>query len=305
MSRTIRRGLTALIAAAGVLVADGACSERPADGSRPPAGQPTAGKRLRVAGIVLKWITADKERNYARVEPLVRQAAAQGAELIVTTECFLDGYAIRDKTIPIDQWHRLAEPIPDGQYVQRLRRLARELRVWMVAGMLERDGTSTFNTAVLIDPGGDLVGRYHKQRLDHEFVRNTPGHDNPVFATPFGKVGLMICADRRQPEIARQLRHNGAELIVCPSGGMWGPQKNDHYLQSRSRENGVPIVFVHPVEFLVTAADGAILDRRFVGQEMSLPPEKIGTEADGHLIAIYDLPLDGTGPASSLPAGAM
>jgi beta-ureidopropionase len=270
----------------------------PGCGLRQTAGQDTraadAGERprtVRVAGIVLKWITADRERNCRRVEPLIRQAASRGAQLVITTECFLDGYAIRDKSIPIDRWRELGEEIPNGKYVRRLCRLADELNIHLVAGMVERVGRTTYNTVVLIGPDGRLIGKYHKQCLEHELVRNTPGHEFPVFDTPFGKAGLIICADRRDPEITRRLVAGGAELILCPSGGMWGPVKNDHYLQDRSRENRVPIVFVHPCEFLVTASDGSIIDRRFAGDQMSIAVDEIGGLADAQLVAVFDLGL--------------
>jgi len=71
---------------------------------------------LRVAGIVLKWLRGDKEGNYRRVEPLIREAAVHGAQIVCTTECFLDGYAIADKSIPLEQYRALGEPIPQGRY---------------------------------------------------------------------------------------------------------------------------------------------------------------------------------------------
>lgn len=244
---------------------------------------------VRVAGIVLKWITADKERNYQRAVPLICEAAARGADVVITTECFLDGYAIRDKTMPIEDWRALGEDIPGGKYLRRLQELADELDIHLVAGMVERVGRTTHNAAVLIGPDGELIGEYRKRRMGHELVRNTPGDASPVFDTPFGKIGLMICADRRYPKLIARLGNNGAELILCPSGGMWGPVKNDHHLQARSRENRVPIVFVHPIEFLVTARDGSILDRRFAGDDMSLEADQIGGPADAQLVAIHDL----------------
>src|ERR1700681_4839645 len=69
-------------------------------------------KMLRVAGIVLKWIRADKEANYRRIEPLIREAAQHGAQLIVTSECFLDGYSAEDRTISEENYRALGEPIP-------------------------------------------------------------------------------------------------------------------------------------------------------------------------------------------------
>jgi len=53
---------------------------------------------------VLKWLRGDKEGNYRRIEPLIREAAAHGAQIVCTTECFLDGYAIADKSIPLQQY---------------------------------------------------------------------------------------------------------------------------------------------------------------------------------------------------------
>jgi len=239
---------------------------------------------------VLKWVTADKELNYQRAEPLIREAAARGAQIVVTTECFLDGYAIRDKSIPIERWRTLCEPIPDGAYVQRLRRLAAELRIHLIAGLVECDGERTYNTAILIGPDGSITGKYHKHELEHELVRNTPGDTTPIFETPYGRIGMMICADRREPNLVRSIARN-ADLLICPSGGMWGEKDNDFYLQDRSRENKVPIVFVHPVEFLVTGPDGSILDRRFVGKEMWLDPAELDGPKDAKLIAVYDVPL--------------
>ena len=129
---------------------------------------------MRVAGIVLKWLRGDKNANYRRAEPLIRRAAAEGARIICTTECFLDGYAIADKSIPLEVYRALGEPIPGGQYFTRLSALAKELNVLLIAGMLEADGEARCNTAALIGADGQLIGKYHKQQLEHEAVRNTP-----------------------------------------------------------------------------------------------------------------------------------
>jgi len=66
-----------------------------------------AGRSVHVAGIVLKWIRGNKEANFRRAEPMIRQAAADGAKIVCTTECFLDGYAIADKSIPLDTYRAL------------------------------------------------------------------------------------------------------------------------------------------------------------------------------------------------------
>ncbi len=250
-----------------------------------------AGDTVRVAGIVLKWIRTDKEANFCRAEPMIREAAKNGAKIVVTTECFLDGYAIADKNIPLDDYRALGEPIPDGKYYQRLAALAKELKIHLIAGMTEADGEARYNTAVFIGPDGRLVGKYRKQMLDHESVRNTSGKESTVHETPFGRVGIMICADRRFPEVVRKFRDNRAGFLICPSGGMFGPKNNDPLLQARSKENQVPIVFVHPCLFLVTGPNGSILERMLLGDVLLIAKDQVGGKLDQNKVCDFDLPL--------------
>lgn len=253
-----------------------------------PDQQPST---VRVAGIVLKWIRADKERNYQRIEPMIREAVTNGAKIVCTTECFLDGYAIADKSIPLEDYRALGEPIPAGKYFQRLASLAKKLKIHLIAGMTEADGDARYNTSVLIGPDGELIGKYRKQKLQHEAVRNTPGQASPVFATPYGHVGIMICADRTEPAIVRSLCTAGADFLICPSGGMFGPKSNDPIVQARSRENQIPIVFVHPAEFLVTGPDGSNLANTLLGDSLLIDPAEAGTAKDTNRIFYFDLPL--------------
>jgi predicted amidohydrolase len=251
---------------------------------------------VKVAGIVLKWVRGDKETNYRRAERMIRQAAARGAKIVCTTECFLDGYAIADKSIPLETYRALGEPIPDGAYCRRLRALADELDIVLIAGMLEAQGEARYNTAVLIGADGALLGKYHKQKLDHEQVRNTPGTESLVFATPHGRAGLMICADRTERSIVERYRSRGAEFLICPSGGMFGPATNDPIVQARSRENRMFIVFVHPAEFLVTAPDGTIAKRVLMGDRLLVKPDEVDTAVDSKAVIEFDLPVP---PAAS------
>ena len=257
-----------------------------------PASQQAKPTTVRVAGIVLKWARGDKEANLRRIEPMIREAAAGGAQIVVTTECFLDGYAIADKSIPLEVYRALGETIPDGPHYRRLAALADELDVHLVAGMLEADGEKRFNTAVLIDPDGKLIGKYHKQKLGHESVRNTPGEESLVFDTPYGRAALLICADRTEKDIVRRFCEGGAEFLICPSGGMFGPKTNDPIVQSRSRENRVYIIFVHPAEFLVTGPDGSIVERTILGDRLLIPAEEAGGQHDRNRVFYFDLPLE-------------
>jgi predicted amidohydrolase len=253
--------------------------------------QPTSERTVRIAGIVLKWLRSDKEANYQRVEPLIREAASGGAKIVCTTECFLDGYAIADKSIPLDVYRGLGERIPDGPYFRRLAELTKELKIYLIAGMLEADGDDRLNTAVIIGPDGKLIGRYHKQHLEHEAVRNRAGNECSVFSTEYGKIGVMICADRRLPDVVKGFCSRGADFLICPSGGMFGPKDNDPILQSRSKENSKHIVFVHPAEFLVTAPDGSIAQQAVLGDKLFINPTEIRAESDSQRVFYHDLPI--------------
>ena len=255
---------------------------------------------VRVAGIVLKWIRGDKQQNYDRFEAMARQAAAEGADLICSTECFLDGYAITDKSIPADRYYAMGEKIPGGEYYNKLANLAKELGVFLAAGIHEIDGPTQYNAAVLIDSQGQLAGKYHKHKLGHEDMRHTPGNDYPSFATSFGTVGMMICADRSRPVLLQGLCDNGADVIICLSGGAFGP-RNDFAMKNSAQVFGRYIVFVHPTQFLVTAPDGSISKNHMLG-DLSLPkgiryaqlsvlPDEIGTDTDRSGVFSFDLPM--------------
>jgi predicted amidohydrolase len=96
-----------------------------------------------------------------------------------------------------------------------------------------------YNTAVLIGPDGQLVGKYRKVCLPREEIAAgvTPGTDYPVFTTRFGKVGMMVCWDVHFPEVARNLSSRGAEVIAMP---IWGG--NPVLAQARAIENQIYLI---------------------------------------------------------------
>jgi predicted amidohydrolase len=95
----------------------------------------------------------------------------------------------------------------------------------------------------------------------------------------------MICSDRRQPAAIKALVENGAGIVFCPAGGGYGPE-NHRVVRRRSREGKVPIVFVHPIEFLVTGPDGSILDNHRYGKSLD---DTGGSDAG--VVRFFDLAL--------------
>lgn len=248
----------------------------------PATPEPLAG-RVRVAGIVLPWVRGDKGANLDRLEPRIREAASAGASIVCTTECALDGYAVTDADLTVTEYRAIGEEIPGGEAFARLAALARELELYLVVGMQERDGEVCHNTAVFLGPGGELLGKYHKQKLGFEVGRNEAGAGPLVVETDHGSLGVMICADRTEASIVSSLAEAGAELLLCPSGGVYGSRKNDPILQERSRESGLPILFVHPVEFLVTLPDGSIAARALRGERLFVDQQSPAADDEGRV----------------------
>ncbi|MEW5975932.1 MAG: carbon-nitrogen hydrolase family protein [Acidobacteriota bacterium] len=137
-----------------------------------------------------------------------------------------------------EKYVAVAEPVP-GPVTDRLGEKARQHRMYIVAGVYERDGPAVYNTAVLIDRQGKVAGKYRKVYLPREEIEGglTPGLSFPVFDTDFGRVGMMICWDVQYVDPARALAAQGAEIILLP---IWG---GDYTLmKARAIENHVFLV---------------------------------------------------------------
>lgn len=171
---------------------------------------------------------AEKRRQFA---PLIAEAARQRADLVVLPETLT--YYGTGKTLV-----ECAEPIP-GPSTEYFGELAKKHDLYIVAGLLERDGHLVYNVATLIGPDGKIVGNYRKVCLPRGEIEGgiQPGSDFPVFETRFGKVGMMVCYDGFFPEPARRLSNQGAEVIAWP---VWGC--NPMLAAARACENHVYLV---------------------------------------------------------------
>ncbi|KRF32687.1 nitrilase-related carbon-nitrogen hydrolase [Yonghaparkia sp. Soil809] len=174
---------------------------------------------IRAAITQTTW-TGDKESMIAKHEQFARDAAADGAQIICFQELFYGPYfgIIEDA-----KYYDYAEPA-DGPIVQRFAKLAKELKMVMVLPIYEEDMPGVYyNTAVVVDADGTVLGKYRKHHIPNldrfwEKFYFRPGNlGYPVFDTAVGKVGVYICYDRHFPEGWRELGLNGAEIVFNPS----------------------------------------------------------------------------------------
>jgi predicted amidohydrolase len=184
------------------------------------------------------------EGNWQTLERLAAPLEGQGIDLLITPECFLDGYVAAQDDWTADRFAAVIQE-PNGPYVSRAQALARRLNCWLILGLTERRQAGGANTALLIDRKGEIAGRYDKTHLLDQDRRYVPGEALPVFPTDWGTLGIVICADRRWPETIRSLAIQGAGLIAVPSYGMWH-EANEWWMRTRAYENGVFLAFAHP-----------------------------------------------------------
>ncbi|MFB3905529.1 MAG: carbon-nitrogen hydrolase family protein [Acidobacteriota bacterium] len=155
----------------------------------------------------------EKEKNLDRAEARIREAARHGAAIVVLPEAMDLGWTHPSATSG-------AEPIPGGATCRRLMKAAAENRVYACAGLTERDGNQVFNSAVLIDPKGELLIRHRKlNELDIGHNLYAQGDRLNVCRTEYGTLGLLICADATTAHytLLRSLGYMGADIILSPS----------------------------------------------------------------------------------------
>jgi predicted amidohydrolase len=262
--------------------------------------------RLR-AGLVQLRTPADPAAALAQAAPLVRQAAAGGAQLIMTPEATNVLQRDREKLMQV------VRPLEEDVCVQGLLKLARELKVWLLIGsaLVKRPDGQLANRAVLADDRGQVITTYDKIHMfdvdlptgerHRESALYTPGEQASVAQTPWGKLGFTICYDVRFPYLHRALAKAGAEMIVVPAA-FTRPTGEAHWevlLRARAIETGSYV--------LAPAQGGTHEDGRATwGHSTVIDPwgrvvGKLDHEEPGVLIA--DLDLDEVAKArAAIPA---
>lgn len=214
--------------------------------------------KLRVATVRSYPAKGDIAANAARLLDILGRIAPQGPDVVVTPECWLDGYVVTRGDVTRRNLSRWAVDPASAEPVRAVAAWARAHRAWVILGCCRPVRGGVANSALVFDRRGRLAGSYDKVHCrghDRKFVA---GAALPVFRADFGRFGVMICADRRWPETVRTLALRGAHIIFNPTYGQHDA-KNVAVMRTRSFESETPIVFAHPGQSLFTDAAGDVL----------------------------------------------
>jgi predicted amidohydrolase len=236
-------------------------------------------KAIKIATVQFENRSGDKEYNLSMIAKLSRQAAEQGADVISFHECSITGYTFARK-LNRDQMLELAEELPNGPSILRLKEYAEQFNIVILAGLFEKDAHGNMYKAyVCVDKNG-LVARHRKL---HPFINPNllPGDKYTVFEIAGWKCGILICYDNNIIENVRATKLLGADIIFMPHVTMCTPStrpgagfvdpdlwknKEEHatllrqefdglkgkawlmkWLPSRAYDNAVYVVFSNPI----------------------------------------------------------
>ena len=176
-------------------------------------------RKVKVSAVQMR-LSNCLEDNLKNAESKIREAAANGANIVLLPELFERQYFCQERRY---DYYSFAKPTLENDAVKMALGLAKELNVVLLISFYEASGNCTYNTLAYIDADGTLLGTYRKTHIpdDHYYQEKfyfTPGNTGfKVFDTKFGRIGAGICWDQGFPETARCLALNGAELIFYPT----------------------------------------------------------------------------------------
>lgn len=176
-------------------------------------------RKVTVAAIQMQCSKVVEE-NISKADQMVRQAAAQGANIILLPELFERPYFCQERRY---EYYAYAKPVMENDAVLHFMEVAKELHVVLPISFYEKDGNVLYNSIAIIDADGTMLGVYRKTHIpdDHYYQEKfyfTPGNTGfRVWNTAFGKIGVGICWDQWFPETARAMAVKGAELLLYPT----------------------------------------------------------------------------------------
>ncbi|MGA2785823.1 MAG: carbon-nitrogen hydrolase [Candidatus Bathyarchaeia archaeon] len=168
-------------------------------------------------GLIQMNMADNPSLNLGKAERLIDEAAKQGAQIVCLPELFNSLYFPQE-----EKAKPLAETIP-GETTVTLSRVAKRNKIVLVGGSIyEKAGGKCYNTAIVFDEEGGIIGKYRKVHIpnDPNYYEQSyfdSGTEYRVFTTRYGKIGVLICFDQWYPEPARIMKLSGADIIFYPT----------------------------------------------------------------------------------------
>ncbi len=252
--------------------------------------------QITVAALQLAF-TADIDRNIAEVTRLVREAAAQGAQVILPPELFEGEYFCR---VEDEGLFSHAKPTGEHKAVLAMQALAAELKIHIPTSFFEADGPHHYNSLAMIDPDGKVAGVYRKSHIPdgpgyEEKFYFRPGNTGfKVWDGPATKLGVGICWDQWYPETARAMMLMGAEILFYPTA--IGSEPHDDSLDTarlwrramvgHAVSNVVPIIAANRIG---NEHGQTFYGTSFICDERGDILAELGREEEGVIVATLDI----------------
>jgi N-carbamoylputrescine amidase len=239
----------------------------------------------------------DREENVAKVEAGIREAAAQGANVILPPELFEGPYF---PTVEREEAFALAHPVEDHPTLARIAGLARELHVAVPVSFFERAGPAYYNSLAMIGVDGAVQGVYRKSHIP-----DGPGYEEKyyfrpgdtgfrVWPSPWGTLGIGICWDQWFPEAARAMVLQGADVLFYPTAIGTEPEEPDldtkdpwqRAMIGHAVANVVPVVAANRVG---TESRQTFYGHSFIADPLGEKVAEIPAAETGVILATFDL----------------
>ena len=195
----------------------------------------------------------DTDKNVSNAEKLVRQAASEGAQIILIQELFESQYFCMDQK---EELFELSKPFDNHPTINKFSELAKELKVVLPVSFFEKANRAHYNSVAIVDADGSILGKYRKSHIpdgpgyQEKFYFNPGDTGFKVWNTKYAKIGVGICWDQWFPEAARSMVLSGAELLLYPTA-IGGEPEDDGFDSSdmwqramigHSASNQIPVI---------------------------------------------------------------
>lgn len=255
-------------------------------------------RKVKVAATQMAC-TWDFEENLHKAEQMVREAAKDGANVILLQELFETPYFCQRQDF---KYFDLAHVPDENRAIAHFRKIAKELDVVLPISFFEKAGNTAFNSMAMIDADGSVLGIYRKTHIPDglpyaEKFYFTPGDTGfKVWNTKYGKIGVGICWDQWFPETARSMALLGAEMLLYPTAiGNEPILQHDsmphwrHCMQGHAAANIMPVIASNRVGTEKDGTEMTFYGSSFIADESGEIVAKKDRESEGIITAEFDL----------------